>query len=73
MNVVRVKKNTGVSPFASNDPEDIAWRCQQMAVDNDIEGVARNPQLEAQILTWDDQGIPVEKQIEMLKAHFASR
>lgn len=76
MNVVRRQqeasdKPTKPSPYFSNDPADIAWRRQQMAVDNDIEGVANNAELEALVADWDKNNVPVEERIEHLNKYFS--
>ncbi|HVJ35199.1 MAG TPA: hypothetical protein VND94_18960 [Terriglobia bacterium] len=74
MNLVRPQNTPSQeSPFASKDPAAIAWRRQQMAVDNDIEGVARDPQLDALVASWDAAGMPIDQQLAKLKEYFAGR
>lgn len=45
------------SRFSSNDPKDIAWRVEQIKVDNVIEGVTPNRDIEAFVLQLDREGI----------------
>lgn len=45
------------SRFSSNDPKDIAWRVEQIKVDNVIEGVTPNRDIEAFVLQLNREGI----------------
>lgn len=59
---------TKVSPLASDDPADIAWRTQQGYVDAAIEGNERDPVLAAFVDKMRADGVPIEERIERLKA-----
>ena len=60
-------------PLHSDDPEDAAWRDQQADVDSDIEGLARDSDVDRLIAEMDTAGVPIERQIERLKIYFAER
>ncbi|MEM6942235.1 MAG: hypothetical protein AAF565_00600 [Pseudomonadota bacterium] len=42
-------------------------------VDADIEGLARSPEIEAQIAAWEADGLDPAEQIDKLKRYFAAR
>lgn len=52
------------SRFSSNDPKDIAWRVEQMHVDNAIEGVERDPALAAFVAELNAAGLSPEEKIK---------
>lgn len=69
----RIVRDEPVSIFTSMDPAAIAWRVQQMDVDNAIESVERDPEADALVASWDAAGVPIAEQIERLKARATSR
>ncbi|MEM7528443.1 MAG: hypothetical protein AAF416_12275 [Pseudomonadota bacterium] len=54
------QKNTDVDLF------------EQAMVDADIEGLARSPEIEAQIAAWEADGLDPAEQIDKLKRYFAN-
>lgn len=44
---------------------------QQAMVDADIEGLARSPEIEAQIAAWEADGLDPAEQIDKLKRYLA--
>jgi len=58
----------GESVFTSQDPAAIAWRRAQAHVDCDIEGMRRDPAIEALLAQWDAEGITIAERIARLKA-----
>lgn len=59
--------------FTATDPQSVAWRQNQADVDADIEGLARGKGATALMAEMDREGVPLEVQIERLKAHFLER
>ncbi|MEM7499618.1 MAG: hypothetical protein AAF371_16710 [Pseudomonadota bacterium] len=57
--MTKKQKNTNATRFA------------QAMVDADIEGLARSPEIEAQIARWEADGLDPAEQIALLKRHFA--
>ncbi|MEO1316435.1 MAG: hypothetical protein AAFW01_07590 [Pseudomonadota bacterium] len=51
-----------------NTPADLY---QQAMTDADIEGLARSPEIEAQIAAWEADGLDPAEQIDKLKRYFA--
>jgi hypothetical protein len=56
------------SRLSSNDPQDIAWRVQQMHVDTAIEAIDRNPILVALVAEMDAAGLSPEEKIKRVIA-----
>lgn len=52
--------------FASSDPEDVAWRVEQMHANNAIEGIERNPVLKAYVEKMQPAGLTVEEKIQRI-------
>ena len=60
-------------PLHSSDPVDAAWRSEQADVDADIEGLARDPEVDRFEAEMDAASIPIEQQIGRLKVYFSAR
>ena len=58
------------NPMYSQDADAAAWRSEQAHVDADIEGLARDPEADRMVAEMDASGVPIERQIERLKAYF---
>lgn len=66
-------QRTALGWLHSNDPADAALRADQAHVDADIEGMARDPDTARMIAQMDSDGVPIEQQVERLKAHYTAR
>ena len=62
-----------VSRLHSKDPADAAWRARQMEIDNDIEGLSRDPEMDRLAAEMDAAGIPPREQIKRIKAYARAR
>lgn len=62
-----------ISRFASDRPEDIAWRVEQAEVDGTIEGIETSPELEELVTAMDAEGLSPEEQIERIIAFAKAR
>ena len=62
-----------VDRLHSKDPADAAWRRQQMEVDNDIEGLARDRGIERFMAEMDMAGVGRREKIKRLKVYLRSR
>jgi len=51
------------SRLHSKNPADAAWRAQQAQVDADIEGLARDPELDRQVAALRAQGLGPRERI----------
>jgi hypothetical protein len=67
----RPKFDLSSSRLHSKLPEDAAWRKQQAHVDADIEGLARDPQVEQMVAEWKAAGVPVAERIQRLVRYFS--
>ncbi len=66
-------RSSSPSRLHSNRAADATWRAGQAQVDADIEGLARDPEADRMVAKMDDEGVPIEEQIERLKAYFIGR
>lgn len=62
-----------LSRLHSHHVDDAAWRARQAQVDADIEGLSHDPEADRLIAEMETRGVPIEDQIERLKAHFVAR
>lgn len=53
--------------FNDDTPEAAAHRAQQADVDSDIEGMTRDPELEAYADGLVEQGLPIEERVALIK------
>ena len=58
------------SPLVSMDAASVAWRGEQAHVDADIEGLPRDPAVEAFVAEMDRAKVPLDEQREHLIAYF---
>ena len=62
-----MKLMTGKSKAAAQ------YRYEQAMIDADIEGLARDPEAEALVEQWREDGVSVEDRIERLKQFYSDR
>ena len=60
------------SRFHSDNPADAAWRAEQAHVDADIVGLPRDPDAERLVAEMTAEGVPIERQIERIKAYYVA-
>lgn len=48
-------------------------RYDQAMIDADIEGLARDPEAEALVEQWMEEGVPIDERMERLKQFLRSR
>jgi hypothetical protein len=59
--------------MTSTHPDAVAWREEQADVDADIEGLAKDERADELDRRMATAGVPPEKRIARLKAHFQAR
>jgi hypothetical protein len=68
-----MKRKAPLGRLYSKDPADAAWRRRQMEIDNDIEGLSRDPEIDRLFDETEASGVPIREQIKRLKASFRAR
>lgn len=64
-------KTKGI-PFNATTPEAAQYRADQAMIDADIEGMARDPELESLIEAWEAEGLPNNEIKARISAYFTA-